>query len=118
MTKASSFFFSLRTIRFSASIIGASNSGGTTTTQGIALSSYSGIQRFYKGIVRNVEQTDEDDLPEASSHIADVEAKDREKFLKRLNNPKRLLLHLSEGTDDSARSTCTARRRGIWTSRP
>jgi len=77
--------------------------GGTTTTQGIALSSYSGIQRFYKGIVRNVEQTDEDDLPEASSHIADVEAKDREKFLKRLNNPKRLLLHLSEGTDDSAR---------------
>jgi 5-methylthioadenosine/S-adenosylhomocysteine deaminase len=78
--------------------------GGTTTTQGIALSSYSGIQRFYKGIVRNVEQTDEDDLPEASSHIADVEAKDREKFLKRLNSPKRLLLHLSEGTDDSARA--------------
>ena len=32
---------------------------GTTTSQGIALSSYAGIQRFYKGIVRNVEQTDE-----------------------------------------------------------
>jgi len=77
--------------------------GGTTTTQGIALSSYAGIQRFYKGIVRNVEQTDEDDLPEASSHIADVEAKDRNKFLKRLESGKRLLLHLSEGTDDRAR---------------
>ncbi len=40
---------------------------GTTTSQGIALSSYSGIQRFYKGIVRNVEQTDEDELPEAGN---------------------------------------------------
>jgi 5-methylthioadenosine/S-adenosylhomocysteine deaminase len=78
--------------------------GGTTTTQGIALSSYSGIQRFYKGIVRNVEQTDEPELPEASSHIADVEAKDRDKFLKRLESNKRLLLHLSEGTDDKARA--------------
>jgi 5-methylthioadenosine/S-adenosylhomocysteine deaminase len=77
--------------------------GGTTTSQGIALSSYAGIQRFYKGIVRNVEQTDEDDLPEASTHIADVEAKDRDKFLKRLNSLDCLLLHLSEGTDESAR---------------
>jgi len=77
--------------------------GGTTTAQGIALSSYAGIQRFYKGIVRNAEQTDEDDLPEASTHIADVEAKDRDKFLKRLKSLNCLLLHLSEGTDDSAR---------------
>jgi 5-methylthioadenosine/S-adenosylhomocysteine deaminase len=77
--------------------------GGTTTAQGIALSSFSGIQRFYKGIVRNVEQTEEDELPEASTHIADVAAKDRDKFLKRLESDKRLLLHLSEGTDDAAR---------------
>ena len=40
--------------------------GGTTTTQGIALSSFAGIQHFYKGIVRNVEQTDDADLPEAA----------------------------------------------------
>jgi cytosine/adenosine deaminase-related metal-dependent hydrolase len=77
--------------------------GGTTTSQGIALSSFAGIQRFYKGIVRNVEQTDEDDLPEAATHIADVEAKDREKFLKRLKSLDCLLLHLSEGTDEKAR---------------
>lgn len=77
--------------------------GGTTTAQGIALSSYSGIQRFYKGIVRNAEQTDDDDLPEAATHIADVEAKDREKFLKRLNSLDCVLLHLSEGTDEAAR---------------
>ena len=77
---------------------------GTTTTQGLMLSSFAGIQRFYKGIVRNVEQTDEDDLPEAATHIADVEAKDRAKFLKRLESLDCLLLHLSEGTDDKARA--------------
>jgi 5-methylthioadenosine/S-adenosylhomocysteine deaminase len=76
---------------------------GTTTSQGIALSSYAGIQRFYKGIVRNVEQTDEDELPEAGTHIADVEAKDWAKFLKRLGSFDCLLLHLSEGTDEAAR---------------
>ena len=77
---------------------------GTTTAQGLMLSSFAGIQRFYKGIVRNVEQTDEDDLPEAATHIADVEAKDRAKFLKRLESLDCLLLHLSEGTDDKARA--------------
>jgi 5-methylthioadenosine/S-adenosylhomocysteine deaminase len=76
---------------------------GTTTSQGIALSSFSGIQRFYKGIIRNVEQTDEADLPEAGTHIADVEAKDRDKFLKRLQSFDCMLLHLSEGTDPAAR---------------
>jgi 5-methylthioadenosine/S-adenosylhomocysteine deaminase len=77
--------------------------GGTTTSQGIALSSYAGIQRFYKGVVRNVEQTDDPELPEAGTHIADVEAKDRDKFLKRLKSFECLLLHLSEGTDERAR---------------
>lgn len=76
---------------------------GTTTAQGIALSSYAGIQHFYKGIVRNVEQTDEPELPEAGTHISDVEAKDHDKFLARLKQLKCLLLHLSEGVDDAAR---------------
>ena len=60
--------------------------GGTTTTQGMTLSSVSGIQHFYKGIVRNVEQTGDPDLPQAGTHIADVEAKEHEKFLKRLKS--------------------------------
>ena len=76
---------------------------GDDDLPGIALSSYSGIQRFYKGIVRNVEQTDEDELPEAGTHIADVAAKDWAKFLKRLESFDCLLLHLSEGTDEAAR---------------
>ena len=36
--------------------------GGVTTSQGIMLSSNAGVQRFYRGIVRNVEQTDDPDL--------------------------------------------------------
>jgi hypothetical protein len=90
--------------------------GGTTTAQGIALSSYSGIQRFYRGIVRNVEQTDEPDLPEAGTHISDVEAKDRSKFMKRLESLDCLLLHLSEGTDEAARKHFLALKEpsGSW----
>jgi cytosine/adenosine deaminase-related metal-dependent hydrolase len=76
---------------------------GTTTSQGIALSSYAGIQHYYRGIVRNVEQTDDPDLPEAVDHIADVDAKDHDKFLKRLKQFDCLLLHLSEGTNTAAR---------------
>jgi 5-methylthioadenosine/S-adenosylhomocysteine deaminase len=76
---------------------------GTTTAQGIALSSYQGIQHFYRGVVRNVEQTDEPELPEAGTHISDVVAKDHDKFLARLKHFKCLLLHLSEGTDEAAR---------------
>src|ERR671937_677238 len=83
---------------------------GTTTTQGVALSSYAGIQHYYRGIVRNVEQTDEPELPEAGSHIADVEAKDRDRFLRRLRGMDCLLLHLSEGTDGAAREHFLALR--------
>ncbi len=75
---------------------------GTTTSQGLALSSYAGIQHYYRGIVRNVEQTDDPELPEAVDHIADVDAKDRDKFLKRLKQQTCLLLHLSEGTNQAA----------------
>ncbi|SED64496.1 Cytosine/adenosine deaminase [Streptomyces sp. 3213] len=76
---------------------------GTTTTQGIALFSNAGARRMYRGVVRNVEATDDPDLPEAASRIADVEAANAEKFLARLQQPHRLLLHLAEGTDQAAR---------------
>lgn len=76
--------------------------GGVTTTQGIALFSAPGVRRFYRGIVRNVEQTGDPALPEAGSRIADVEAKDPEAFLRELQHKTCLLLHLSEGTDPAA----------------
>ena len=78
--------------------------GGVTTSQGIALFSNAGIRRFYRGIVRNVEETDEADLPEAQTRIADVEAKDASKFLARLKRETCFLLHLSEGVDTKARA--------------
>jgi 5-methylthioadenosine/S-adenosylhomocysteine deaminase len=77
---------------------------GVTTTQGISLASNAGIRRFYRGIVRNVEQTDDPDLREASTRIADVAAGDAISFLEQLNRERSLLLlHLSEGVDDTAR---------------
>ncbi len=76
--------------------------GGTTTSQGIALFSNNGIQKYYRGIVRNVEQTEEPDLPEALAKISDVEAQDVSKFFARLQKSSCLLLHLSEGLDSKA----------------
>ena len=77
---------------------------GVTTTQGISLASNAGIRRFYRGVVRNVEQTDEPELKEAATRIDDVTAADAAKFLARLQREDSLLLlHLSEGVDDTAR---------------
>lgn len=43
--------------------------GGVTTSQGVMLNSNAGIQRFYRGVVRNVEQTDDPALSEAQGRI-------------------------------------------------
>ena len=76
--------------------------GGVTTTQGIALFSAPDVTRYYRGIVRNVEQTGEPTLPEAGSRIADVDARDPQAFLAQIEQKKCFVLHLSEGTDDAA----------------
>jgi cytosine/adenosine deaminase-related metal-dependent hydrolase len=76
--------------------------GGVTTSQGIALFSNTGIRKYYRGIIRNVEETNDEALPEADTRISDVEAKDAAKFLERLQSSTCLLLHLSEGVDESA----------------
>ncbi len=77
--------------------------GGVTTSQGLTLSSNMGIRRFYKGLVRNVEVSEDDDLPAAGTRVDDVDAADAAKFLKRLEGASSLLLHLAEGVDDAAR---------------
>ncbi|MEP6547273.1 MAG: amidohydrolase family protein, partial [Gammaproteobacteria bacterium] len=76
---------------------------GVTTTQGIALFSNAGVRRYYRGIVRNVEATDEAVLPEATDRIADVDVQTAGKFLERLKKEHCFLLHLSEGLDAVAR---------------
>ena len=77
--------------------------GGVTTSQGVELSSNAGTRRYYRGLVRNVEQTDEPNLPEAESRIADVEARSPGASSTRLKKQSCLLLHLSEGVDQTAR---------------
>jgi 5-methylthioadenosine/S-adenosylhomocysteine deaminase len=84
--------------------------GGVTTAQGIALYSNQGIRSYYRGVVRNVEDTNELDLPEAATRIGDVEAGSAEEFLERLHESSCLLLHLSEGTDERAREHFEALR--------
>ena len=76
--------------------------GGTTTSQGVTLSSAPGMVKHFRGLVRNVEAPGEDDLPAATTHIADVDAKDATKFLARISTGQKMILHLSEGTDDAA----------------
>jgi 5-methylthioadenosine/S-adenosylhomocysteine deaminase len=76
---------------------------GVTTSQGIALYSDAGIRRFYRGVVRNVEEPDDTALPAAQSRIPDVAASDATAFAAELARDNRLLLHLAEGTDQSAR---------------
>jgi 5-methylthioadenosine/S-adenosylhomocysteine deaminase len=89
---------------------------GVTTSQGIALFSNAGAARYYRGIVRNVEQTSEDILPEALTRIADVEAKSIASFHARLKKASCLLLHLSEGLDETARKHFLALKKadGTW----
>jgi hypothetical protein len=76
--------------------------GGTTTSQGVTLASSPGLVKHFRGLVRNVESTGDTDLPPAATHIADVEATDREKFLARISGTQKMILHLAEGTDPAA----------------
>ncbi len=85
--------------------------GGVTTSQGIMLSSNAGVQRYYRGIVRNVENTDDPDLSEAKARIPDVDAKSARSFLARLNKEDScFLLHLSEGITTSGQVSSIARK--------
>jgi cytosine/adenosine deaminase-related metal-dependent hydrolase len=76
---------------------------GVTTSQGVALYSNAGARRYFRGVVRNVEQPGVPDLPAASTRIADVEAEHAAAFRSRLETSSCLLLHLAEGVDDVAR---------------
>ena len=85
--------------------------GGVTTSQGIMLNSNAGVQRFFRGILRNVERTDATDLSDADARIADVDARDARRFLTRLGKEHScFLLHLSEGVTRAGQTDSPARR--------
>jgi cytosine/adenosine deaminase-related metal-dependent hydrolase len=90
--------------------------GGTTTSQGVTLATNAGIVKHFRGLVRNVESTGDAGLPPASTHIADVIAKDGEKFLEHISGKKKMILHLAEGTDEGAHNHFKALqlRPGKW----
>ncbi len=78
---------------------------GVTASQGITLQSVH-LERFYRGVVRNVEQG-VPPLPSAHAKIGDVAATDATQFLKARKKTKCSILHLSEGTDAKARAHFT-----------
>lgn len=85
--------------------------GGVTTSQGIMLNSNAGIRRYYRGLLRNVEQTDDPELPEAQARIPDIDARDAAWFLARLNKEDScFLLHVSEGVTPPDTPDSIARR--------
>ena len=97
--------------RWSATSSASACSGASPPARAIMLASNAGIQRYYRGIVRNVEQTDDPDLPEAQGRIADMDAKDARAFLARLKKEDScFLLHLSEGVTDPDQPDSIARR--------
>ncbi|MGW8250491.1 MAG: amidohydrolase family protein, partial [Anaerolineales bacterium] len=78
--------------------------GGVTTSQGITLSSKPGIQSFYSGLVRNVEQGGDPAFPAAGTRIGNPEPGKAGAYLTNLQRETCYLQHLSEGVDDTARS--------------
>lgn len=79
---------------------------GTTTSQGITLSSNKGMRRYYRGLIRNAEESLDNNLPDATARIGNYNPKDpedKDKFLAALRDSKCFLLHLSEGIDEGAR---------------
>ena len=76
--------------------------GGVTTSQGWTLANSRIRKRFYHGVIRNVEETNDPKLPEAQTRIADVS--DPAAFRDSLRPDRTRLLHLSEGVDEKARS--------------
>ncbi len=73
---------------------------GITASQGITLASHGGITKLYKGLIRNVERTVDEDLPSAKTKIADID--DAQKLLNILDKSSCYLLHLAEGTQEKA----------------
>jgi 5-methylthioadenosine/S-adenosylhomocysteine deaminase len=90
--------------------------GGTTTSQGTRLFSSAAIVRFYRGLVRNVEQTGDPKLPNAKARIPDVAAKDANAFLAEISGKTKMILHLAEGTNQAARNHFLALKHpgGMW----
>jgi 5-methylthioadenosine/S-adenosylhomocysteine deaminase len=77
--------------------------GGTTTTEGLSFSS-SGSQKWYQGLIRNVEAPGDPAFPGAEGQTLDYAPADiATKLVPALAHNRPFFYHLSEGTDADAR---------------
>ena len=79
--------------------------GGTCTGQGIARNKGGGI-KMYRGAMRNVESSGNENLPQVNAQVLDLQIKkdgEIEKFRKNLTRYKAMFYHLSEGVDEGSR---------------
>jgi 5-methylthioadenosine/S-adenosylhomocysteine deaminase len=88
---------------------------GVTSSQGISLQSEH-LNSYYRSAMRVVEDPTEHGFPRAATHIPDIEASEWSQFKRILGRASCLLLHLSEGLDDNARSAFLALQnsQGDW----
>ncbi len=78
--------------------------GGTTTGQGIK-TQVEGGTRAFRGAMRNVEETEDPRLPEAGTHVPDLQLTEKEidSFRRSLERRAAYFYHLAEGVDGPAR---------------
>ncbi|CAM3684244.1 Amidohydrolase family protein [Paracidovorax anthurii] len=91
--------------------------GGTTTGQGLSLSSPAGIGTYFKGLMRNVEQPVDPAFPVCSGQTLDFKPEEIEsRLVPALQTGRPYFYHLSEGTDEAARQRFLDLRRagGAW----
>ncbi len=93
--------------------------GGVTASQGITLQSNSGVQKLYKGLVRNVEAPLLAGVHRAHARIGAPD-KDESKYLEKLRTKTCYLQHLSEGINETARKQFTGLQdaNGDWALHP
>lgn len=79
--------------------------GGCTTGQGMMMIEKK-IVKYFKGLMRNVENTGDTRLPKAATSVLDLAINSQKSlisFRKNLKNSTSFFYHLSEGTDSDAR---------------
>ncbi|MFN7020128.1 MAG: amidohydrolase family protein [Phycisphaerales bacterium] len=78
--------------------------GGTTTSQGVTLSSAGTARTHLRGLLRNAESTDDPDLNSAGHTIDDFSARTVEGFYSKLKQEDSCyIMHLAEGVPSAAR---------------
>jgi len=90
--------------------------GGVTTSQGLTLNAAPGLPKQFTGVVRNAEYPDDPALPAVHPKVGDVATAEELENKLQGSRPGRVLLHIAEGLDGTARSHFLAfqKKNGSW----